>query len=66
MIIEHIDNTNFEPVIKKALELPGFVADQEGKLVMVGVARNAVLGVADKVIEAVKGKAVRYFFLEGK
>ena len=30
---------------------------------MVGFARNAVLGVADKVIEAVKGKKIRHFFL---
>ena len=30
---------------------------------MVGFARNAVLGVADKVIEAVKSKAIRHFFL---
>jgi hydroxylamine reductase len=61
--IAHIDGSNFEPVIKKALELPGFAADTEGKSVMVGFARNAVLGVADKVIEAVKGKAIRHFFL---
>jgi hydroxylamine reductase len=32
---------------------------------MVGFARNAVLGVADKVIEAVKNKAIRHFFLVG-
>ena len=61
--VVHIADTNFEPVIKKALELPGFAADAEGKSVMVGFARNAVLGVADKVIEAVKGKAIRHFFL---
>jgi hydroxylamine reductase len=61
--IAHIDDSNFEPVIKKALEMPGFTADQEGKSVMVGFARNAVLSVADKVIEAVKGKAIRHFFL---
>ena len=30
---------------------------------MVGFGRNAVLGVADKVIEAVKGKAIRHFFV---
>ena len=30
---------------------------------MVGFARNAVMGVAGKVIEAVKGKAIRHFFL---
>jgi hydroxylamine reductase len=61
--IAHIDDSNFGPVIQKALEMPGFTADQEGKSVMVGFARNAVLGVADKVIEAVKGKAIRHFFL---
>ena len=32
---------------------------------MAGFARNAVLGVADKVIEAVKNKAIRHFFLVG-
>src|SRR5512136_3173471 len=32
---------------------------------MVGFARNTVLGVADKLIEAVKGKAIRHFFLVG-
>ena len=61
--VAHIADDNFEPVIKKALELPGFAADTEGKSVMVGFARNAVMGVADKVIEAVKGKAIRHFFL---
>lgn len=61
--VVHIADANFEPVIKKALEMPGFAADTEGKSVMVGFARNAVLGVADKVIEAVKGKAIRHFFL---
>ncbi|PKN53538.1 MAG: hydroxylamine reductase [Deltaproteobacteria bacterium HGW-Deltaproteobacteria-13] len=61
--VPHIADDNFEPVIKKALELPGFAADTEGKSVMVGFARNAVLGVADNVIEAVKGKAIRHFFL---
>jgi len=61
--VRHIADHNFEPVIKKALELPGFPADTAGKSVLVGFARNAVLGVADKVIAAVKGKAIRHFFL---
>ena len=30
---------------------------------MVGFARNAVMGVAGKVIDAVKGKKIRHFFL---
>ncbi|MBW2613837.1 MAG: hydroxylamine reductase, partial [Deltaproteobacteria bacterium] len=33
------------------------------KSVMVGFAHNAVLGVADKIIEAVKNKAISHFFL---
>ena len=61
--VRHISNGDFTPVIEKALELPGFPQDVPGKTVMVGFARNAVLGVADKVIEAVKGKALRHFFL---
>lgn len=61
--IRHIDDHNFEAVIKKALELPGFAEDKDGKQVMVGFARNAVMGVAGKVVEAVKGKAIRHFFL---
>ncbi len=52
--VTHIADKNFTPVIEKALELPGFAEDIEGKSVMVGFARNAVMGVADKVIEAVK------------
>lgn len=61
--VRHITDKNFAPVIEKALELPGFTEDTEGKTVMVGFARNAVMGVAGKVIEAVKAKAIRHFFL---
>jgi hydroxylamine reductase len=63
--VNHIADKNFAPVIDKALELPGFTEDQNGKQVMVGFARNAVMGVADQVIEAVKNKAIRHFFLVG-
>ncbi|MGD9220829.1 MAG: hydroxylamine reductase, partial [Desulfobacterales bacterium] len=63
--VQHIAGPDFTPVIEKALELPGFSEDQSGKQVMVGFGRNAVMGVADKVIEAVKNKAIRHFFLVG-
>jgi hydroxylamine reductase len=63
--VTHISARNFKPVIDKALALPGFSADKDGKSVMVGFARNTVLGVAGKVIEAVKSKAIRHFFLVG-
>ncbi len=59
----HVTNHDFSLVIKKALELPGFQEDSNGKEVMVGFGRNTVLSVADKVIEAVKGKNIRHFFL---
>ncbi len=63
--VTHITDGNFKPVIDRALELPGFTEDKPGKEVMVGFARNAVLGVADQVIAAVKNKAIRHFFLVG-
>lgn len=56
---------DFSPVIKRALELPGFAADEDKGSVLTGFARNTVLGVADKVIDAVKNKAIRHFFLVG-
>ena len=43
--------------------MPGFPEDTNGRAVMTGFGRNAVLGVADKIIEAVKNKAIRHFFL---
>jgi hydroxylamine reductase len=61
--VPHISDLSFQPVIDKALELPGFQEDQNGREVTVGFARNAVLGVAGQVIEAVKSKAIRHFFL---
>jgi len=61
--VTHIADRKFAPLIAKALELPGFAADTEGKSVMTGFARNAVLGVADQVIAAVKEKKIRHFFL---
>ena len=62
--VQHIRNRDFSPVIKRALELPGF-AEAPGKQIMVGFGHQAVLSVADKVIEAVKGGAIRHFFLIG-
>jgi hydroxylamine reductase len=61
----HISGRNFKPVIDRALAMPGFQEDGIDRSVMVGFARNTVMSVADKVIEAVKGKAIRHFFLVG-
>ena len=63
--VPHLADKDFTPVIEKALAMAGYPEDIPGKTVLTGFARNAVLGVADKVIEAVKGKAIRHFFLVG-
>ena len=56
---------DFTPAIEKALELPGFVEEEAPRQVTTGFARNAVLGVADRVIAAVKAGRIRHFILIG-
>lgn len=63
--VHHIADKNFAPAIEMALSSDGFAADGEEKYITVGFGRNAVLGVADKVIDAVKSGAVKHFFLIG-
>ena len=64
--VQHIgDSKDFSPVIDRALAMDGFDADTDKGTVTVGFARNTVLSVADKVIEAVKNKDIRHFFLVG-
>lgn len=55
---------DFSPVIARAKELNGF-EDREGKTITVGFAHEAVLAVADQVVEAVKSGAIKHFFLIG-
>ncbi len=59
----HVENGQFAPVIERALALPGFPEDEDKGSVMVGFGRNAVMGVADKVIAAVKNGDIKHFFL---
>ncbi|MGL5132627.1 MAG: hydroxylamine reductase [Planktothrix sp.] len=56
---------DFTPVIQEALELPGFLDDETPREVKTGFAHNAVLSVADHVVEAVKAGKIRHFFLVG-
>ncbi len=63
--IEHISDRNFEPVIQAALNAPGFDQNGSVKTITVGFGHTAVLGVADKVVDAVKSGAIRHFFLIG-
>jgi len=61
--VTHIADKDFTPVVEKALAMPGFSEDTDKGAVTVGFGHNAVLGVADKVVAAVKDKAIRHFFL---
>ncbi|HNX90431.1 MAG TPA: hydroxylamine reductase [Candidatus Omnitrophota bacterium] len=67
--VKHIsamgNKKDFSVVINKALECGGFKEDIPGKEILVGFGHNTVLGVADKVIDAVKTGKIKHFFLIG-
>jgi len=64
--VTHIDGKkDFAPVIEAALKSEGFSEDGEEKFITVGFGHNAVLGVADKVIDLVKQGKIKHFFLIG-
>ena len=70
--VTHIGaDKDFSPVIAKAIELGGYSEPHEmtgingGNSVTTGFGHGAVLGIADKVIEAVKSGAIRHIFLVG-
>lgn len=63
--VTHISDGDFTPVISAALAAPGFEEDAEEKTITIGFARDAVLGVAGTVVEAVKSGAIKHFFLIG-
>jgi len=63
--VTHVEGPDFSPVIEAALEADGFSEDGPDKSIMVGFARDAVLGVADKVIDAVKAGKIKHVFLIG-
>jgi hydroxylamine reductase len=62
---EGYEAPDYSPVIQKALELPGFTEEGEYRQVLTGFAHNAVMSVADQVIDAVKTGKIRHFFLVG-
>ena len=70
--ISHIgENKDFTPVIEKAVQLGGYRENKSftgingGKTVTTGFGHATVLGVADKVIDAVKNGDIKHFFLVG-
>ena len=63
--VTHIGDRNFQPVIEAALAAEGFREDGPDHTITVGFAHQAVLGVADKVVQLVKQGKIRRFFLIG-
>ena len=63
--VKHISNRDYSAVIAAALRAPGFDEDGPDEKIMTGFGHNAVLGVADKIIDAVKTGAIKRFFLIG-
>lgn len=56
---------DFSEIIKQSLELGGFTEEQEGKEILVGFGHEAALSHAGELVEAVKSKQIRHFFLIG-
>ena len=63
--VRHIDNGDFRFVIQAAKALPGFKEDAQAKTITTGFGHHTVLGVADKVVDAVKAGAIQHFFVIG-
>ena len=71
--VEHKEDgtKDFSAVIERAIELGGYKEPQRftgingGTEVTTGFGHGTVLGVADKVIDAVKAGAIKHFFLVG-
>jgi hydroxylamine reductase len=62
--VRHIEGWDFSEVITKALACPS-LPENPGQEILVGFGHSAVLGVADKVISAVKAGQIKHFFLVG-
>jgi hydroxylamine reductase len=63
--VTHLPNGGFGPAVEAALKAEGFKADGDPKTILVGFGHNTVMGVAGKVIDAVKAGQIKHFFLVG-
>ncbi|MEC9341418.1 MAG: hydroxylamine reductase [Pseudomonadota bacterium] len=63
--ITHIEDSDYSAVIAAARVATGFTEDGPGREITTGFAHNTVLGVADKVVGAVKNGDIGHFFVIG-
>jgi len=57
------ERSDFSSLIDKALAMPGFSEDKNDKTVIVGFGRNAVLSLAEKIVDSVMNGHINSFFL---
>ncbi len=62
-LTKHIGDGDFTPAVEKALEMPGFLEDAEGKTITVGYAHKSLGDIADKIIGGVKSGKIRRIFV---
>jgi len=60
----HLQNRDFSEVIEKAKSLPA-LPEAPNKKIMTGFHHTAILGLADKIVAAVKSGKIKHFFLIG-
>ncbi len=60
----HLKSRDFSALIQKAKSLPP-LPEAPGKKIMTGFHHTAILGIADKVVGAVKAGKIKHFFLIG-
>lgn len=64
--VKHVEDGDFSQVIKAAQDMEGFTKTPASEhFVLTGFGHNAVLGVADKVVDGVKSGAIKHFFVIG-
>ncbi len=61
---KHLKDRDFTPLIEKAKALPS-LPDAPGKKILTGFHHTAILGLADKIVAAVKSGKIKHFFLIG-
>jgi len=60
----HLERKDFSMIIEKALSLPP-LPEESGKKIMTGFHHTAILGLADKIVAALKAGKIERFFLIG-
>ena len=63
--VEHIENYDFGPVIKKALELPELEDEPKETVLTTGFGASTILSLADKIKELVEAGKIKRFILVG-